>query len=287
MDAKGKSKRGVLLASVFFAFTFMLASCAPPKVRHVEELCQGKANINQAVAAIAARRESMAPFRASGRCKLTWYDDKGKKHTESPDVRLYFYPPYRLFFDGKILSQEIFRLGSNADQFWFRMKPESVFYFGKRKNAGKCQRKLLIDPADLIEALGVITVDDTWKLSHSLGQDILTKVADGKVQKRIYINACDYGVSRIEYFDEYGDMTLTAELSGRGNAAPNLSYPTKINITSGGGNGLALNIRLKNLKPLTDAQIKPKLFKIAPTRGFDNIFELDGNCDFIRNTPGE
>jgi hypothetical protein len=282
-----KFKRRILLAFVFFALTFMLSSCAPPEVRRAEELCQGKSNIAQAVDAIAVRREIMAPFRASGRCKLTWYDDKGKKHTESPDLRLFFYPPYNLFFDGKILNQEIFRLGSNADQFWFSMKPEKVFYFGKRENALKCRKKLLIDPAGLLEALGVITVDNTWELSHAIGQDILTKVADGKVQKRIYINACDYQVSRIEYFDEYGEITLTAELSGRGDAAAGLTYPTTINITSSGSNGLALNIRLQKLRPLTDAQVKPNLFKIAPTRGFDDIFELNGSCDFDRITPIE
>ena len=272
----------ILLASVIFVLVFMLSSCAPPEVRLEEELCEGKANIGEAVVAIAAKRESMTPLRASGRCKLTWYDDKGKKRTESPDVRLGFYPPHRLFFDGKILSQEIFRLGSNVDQFWFSMKQDSVFYFGRRENAGKCRNKHLIDPANLLEALGVITVDDTWELSHVMGQDILTKIADGKVQKRIYINACDYGARRIEYFNEDGEITLTAELSGRGDAARGLAYPTTINITSSGSDGLALNIRLKNIKPLTDAQIKPKTFKIPGTKGFDNIFELDGNCEFIR-----
>jgi hypothetical protein len=287
MVAKSKSIRGILLASVLFAFTFVLSSCAPPKVSPKDELCEGKANIDQAVAAVTARRESLAPVRASGRCKLTLYDDKGKKRTESPDVRLYFYPPYRLFFDGKILGQKAFRLGSNAEQFWFSMKPESLYYRGKRKDALKCGKKLLIDPASLIEALGVITVDNTWKLSHAMGQDILTKFVADKVQKRIYINACDYCVSRIEYFDEDGVITLTAELSDRADGAGPLAYPATINITSNRSDGMTLKISLKNLKPLTDAQVKPNLFKIAPTRGFDKIYDLDGNCDFIRKPPIE
>jgi hypothetical protein len=167
------------------------------------------------------------------------------------------------------------------------MKQDSVYYFGKRENALKCDRKLLIDPAVLIEALGVINVDDTWKLSHLLGQDILTKVVGGKMQKMIYINACDYTASKIEYFDEHGEVTLTVELSGRDDAAGPLAYPTTINIKSSSTDGLDLKISLKNLKPLTEAHLKSKKFKIPPTRGFDDIFELDGNCDFVRETAGE
>ena len=260
------------------------------------ELLKGKGDIAAAVAAVNAHREFVKPIGAGGNCLIEWFDDDGKPHKENPGIQLRLVPPDHLYFSGDILGGEAIRLGTNAEEFWFRIKPKEVssYWWGKRAVARACGGEGQLGPESLLEALGVVEVDETWTLSSRPGYDILTLKGDaGLPVKRIEVDWRDYLVRRIEHFDGSGETSVVVNMSGYTDGAGELAgivVPTRIaivyfNMPNG---GLLTDIKLRDLKPFqpTEARMKGKLFKRPSDNGFKNIYELDEDCKFTKGPQG-
>ena len=233
--------------------------------------------------AVIDANQNIKPISASGKCTITWYE-KNKKRTEAPDIQLRFVPPYNVYFAGSILGQESFRVGLNDNQFWYRVKPTSQFYYGGRIYAQRCRNNHLINPATLLEALGIVSVDDSWEFSKGHYEDILTKKNDkGKPVKKIYINQCSYRISRVEYYED-GDMPLVTTVLGDYTETDGLTVPTQIDIMSHDLDGVSVEIRLRGVKLFepTSTQLNGKLFKMPSMDGYENIYKLTDNCTFVR-----
>ncbi len=256
------------------------------------ELLKGKPDIAAAVAAINAHRQFVKPIRAGGNCLIEWYDDDGKKHKENPGIQLRLVPPDHLYFSGDILGGEAIRFGTNAEEFWFRIKPKEVssYWWGKRAVARACGGQGQLGPESLLEALGVVEIDQTWTLSSKPGYDILTLKDDaGLPVKRIHVDWRDYLVRKIEHFNGSGKTSVVVNMSrytdGTGKLA-GIVVPTRIaivylNMPNG---GLLTDMTLRDLKPFSPskAQMNGKLFTLPPTKGFKNIYELDKDCKFTK-----
>lgn len=266
----------VVSIAVFFC------GCDTVQTRKPDGRCVGSENITQALAAIDAN-QNIRPVQASGRCTITLYE-KGDKRSETPDVQLRFVPPYNIYFGGTILMQESFRLGLNDSQFWYRVKPMSEFYYGDRIYAQRCRDDELINPATLLEAMGIVSVDKTWEFKKGNYEDILTKNNDkGRPVKKIYVNHCSGLIGRIEYYDKSDIPDVTMVLGGY-TFDDGLTVPTKIDIISRDLDGISLEIRFASVKLFepTAAQLNGKLFKMPSKDGYEKIYKLDDDCRFIR-----
>jgi hypothetical protein len=263
----------------------LLIGCAPPVVKVDDtSLCPGKSYIAEAVDAVTQIQANLKPLKASGKAVISWVDEKQKKRSETCDVRIRFYGPNKLFFYGSTILGEAILLGTNEDQFWLRFKPKEIssFYSGKRELADRCGSNSWMNPANILDALGVINVDETWELTSEAGRDVLTKSDGSRLLKKVYINPCDYRFQRIEYFDTAGQVVLTTTL-GDYNDADGLRYPRRITIQSSGPDALGIDITLRSIRPYlpTEKELNGKGFRLPSDSGIDHVYELGDDCKFI------
>ena len=280
------SKNSVLLlaiAPVVSLCVFFAGCAAPPSVRP-PVICPGKRTITEAIAALQRHRENIRPIKAGGDLRLEWYDNEKRPHQESMNINLRFYPPGRVYFRGDTLLGEAIRLGANAEEFWILMKPKeiSTYKWGRRSQAEVCLQQHWLNPQNLFEALGMVSIDEGWSLSNQGDFDILTKTGpSGNRLKRIYVDCCDYVAGRIEYFDGNGKLAISLELDDYTQVGDGAAVPTRISITHYDTNTV-VDITLKNVKLFEPS---PKqlvgLFSRPEPKGFEYVLKLDDNCEFV------
>ncbi|MBE3143292.1 MAG: hypothetical protein IMZ61_05125, partial [Planctomycetes bacterium] len=111
------SNRFALLLLVLF-----FAGCAVQPIRH----CPGKTTADEAIAVLKSRREKITSIRATGQCLLR-YHVEGKVRKENFPVKLWVNPPYEIYLQGDVAFDATgLVFGSNADEFWFWLKPKEV-----------------------------------------------------------------------------------------------------------------------------------------------------------------
>ena len=139
----------------------------------------------------------------------------------------------------------------------------------------------------ILEALGSASVDNSMTLSTENNFYVLSRTdASGNLAKKVYLDAQSYLTKRIEYFDANDNTTMELLLSIYTNGTDGITVPTDLNISYYDGSNLAtsVKIKLKDVRPFapTEAQLKGKLFKLPDRKGFKNVYELAGNCQFIK-----
>jgi len=260
------------------------SGCAAPTVEKAPGICADK-SISEIMQIFRRRRENVVPLRAGGSMRIRWYDSGKKVYRENLNVDLRFYPPDHIYFRGSTILGEAVRLGANADEFWILMRPDqiSTYQWGVRSRAQTCSREQWLNPQNLLEALGMVSVDTAWSLSNQGDLDVLAGTgARGKVVEKVYVNCSDGLPEKIEYYGAEGQLTLALELdeyTRPGDASP---VATRIRITHP-ETGAEADITLKNVKLFEPS---PKqlagLFARPEPKGFEHVFKLDENCDFIR-----
>ena len=269
------------LKSFFLLLAVILAGCGPQPVDDVPVLCDGKATVAEVLAELDEQRANAVSIRSKGKCKVQWTDEDSKVQSEDLVIELRFSPPDRLFLDGRVLNQEVMRLGSNPEQFWVRMKPKeiSVYQWGLWRDADNCDSHQLINPRNVLEALGMVSVDDSYVLLHDGYHDILTLTDEaGRIVKRVYVSCVDYRVARIEYYNG-GMISVVVELSDHV-AVENSAVASRISITNFGSNNMRADIDLKGVRLFEDP--KPKLFIKPSEKGFRDVYKLNENCEFVK-----
>lgn len=280
------SKNSVL----FLAFTPVVSlcvsfsGCAAPTVEKAGGICADK-SIDKVIQVLRVRRANVVPLRAGGSMRIRWCDTGGKLYRENLNVDLRFYPPDRIYFRGSTILGEAVRLGANADEFWLLMKPDwiSTYQWGERSRAQRCSRRQWLNPQNLLEALGMVSVDPAWSLSNRGDVDVLAGTgAGGRVVEKVYLNCGDLLPERIEHYNTEGQLSIALELDEYirpGDAAP---VATRISITHP-ETGAVADITLKNVKLFEPtAKQLTGLFARPEPKGFEHVFKLDDNCEFIR-----
>lgn len=266
------------------AVLLMLAGCQGPQTpTGPEPFCRGKVTIDQAAAALAAQRHQLGSMQATARCVMQWLDLKDTVRRESFDAQVRFLPPDRMFFRGDKFGE--IRFGANAREFWLRIKPElDTYWHGTRDQAQDCSHALLLNPANLAEAMGIVDVDSRWELFHRDGRDWLTLRDQGRPVKRVYVNCCDYRVERIEYFDRHGRLTAASDLSDYTTTDDGLTMPTTLRLTTfyQGREDSSARFELRQIRRFepTDRQMQ-NLFERPARDGYKTVLRLDANCNFI------
>lgn len=133
----------------------------------------------------------------------------------------------------------------------------------------------MIDPRTLLEAFGMSEVDaeQDWSLSNEGAFDILTRLDDGAVTKKIHIYSCQYHVSKIELFDSKGRVAACAELDSYEEVSEGFYVPVWIKVTTftqdEARDPLAITLRLKSVQ--ASKKWPGIIFKRPPPRGFKNV----------------
>jgi hypothetical protein len=266
-----------------FVWILIFAGCAAQTQRSTRP-CAGKKTAAEAVETLNSRRQQTKPIRAAGLCLLQ-YRLEGKQHKENFPVKLWVNPPNDIFLQGDVAFDAAgLVLGSNADEFWFWLKPKeiSTCWWGKWSQAGQWQ-SFAISPAVLLEALGSVGVPgDDWSLTHGRLDVLWLHNDQGDLLKRIFIETCDYVVTKIEYFDSTGKIAATAEFSAHRMLAEGFFVPTRIRIinSADGKNENSAEISLASIGiTRLNEQQRQRLFVRPKPRGFDHIYRIvDGSA---------
>jgi hypothetical protein len=248
-----------------------------------ERICTGKATIQDAVAVLELQRVNIQPLRANAHCILQWQDENGKEHTESFDAQFRFLPPDKTFFRGDKFGEV--RFGTNETDFWLRIKPElDTYWWGTKELAERCHHVLLINPADIAEAFGIVRVTTDWKLSHRNGTEIFDLYDDATKIKRVYVDACDYQIERIDYYDELGLVKTSVQLDAYTIGESGISCPTRIHVSyyRHGLEESSVRVELKNIAALMPTEKQRRLLFQRPGRdNYKHVYRLNENCEFI------
>ena len=249
-------------------------------------VCPGKGSVGEAVLTLGSQSEKVAPLKATGSCRLEYYvEDKRKPEKEMlKPMRLYMNPPAEIALHGEVaFDSRGVVLGANKDKFWLAIKPKISSYWLGRWSDGNDVQRLVLSPKIVLEAVGIVSVESDmvghgdWTLSNDGPFDILTRrSADGVMIKRIYVCSCDYLVRKIEYFDEFGQAAVVAELDEYKEVAEGFSVPRRIEVLkrAAGGRDDSVRITLKSVRPMpfTDKQLE-FLFQPKPRR-FKHVYEV-------------
>jgi hypothetical protein len=265
----------------------LYTGCQPGAVgSERERLCEGKGSIEEAVSILSLRRQNVGSLQGRADCIFYYKDDKGEeKRKEVSAVNVRFVPPDRILFRGNVFG-EVVGFGSNENEFWLRVKPDmDSYWWGTRQQAEDCSEIMLINPYNVIEALGMVDVKTDWELSYQNGYDILTLSRDdGTPLKSVYMDACDYLVSRIEYFDNEGLLKASAALSDYTVGEDGLAVPQSIEVTQyqfGIREG-SVEIQLKHVRPFSPNEEQRRLlFKRPEREGFEHMYRLNDACQFV------
>jgi hypothetical protein len=254
------------------------AGCAVQPMRH----CPGKTTAAEAIEVLKSRREKAAPIRATGQCLLR-YHVEGKVRKENFPAKLWVNPPYEIYLQGDVAFDATgLVFGSNADEFWFWLKPKEIssYWSGKWSQAG-IWNGLAVSPIIVLEAFGVVDIrNGDWTLSRDGNFDLLVLHNDrGIIIQKIYIEPCDYVVRKIERFDDSGDIYLKAEFVEYEKAAEGFLTPSQIKIVavSEEGGEDSVEITLSSVKTTElSSQQRQRLFVRPLPRGFNHIYQLIG-----------
>ena len=223
----------------------------------------------------------MVSLYGKGKCRVQYYDEKGKKRKENLDVRILVKSPVEIYLRGDVsLVSKAVILGSNEQEFWLAFSPKEISrYWSGRWSELDSVENLLINPKTILEALGIAEIDiqADWSLSNEGPFDILSKREQGLVTQKIFIYCCEYSIRKIEYFDLDGRIIASADLDEYTNITENFFVPSRIKVTTFGRSkedsfNIDLNLGSIKYREMTESQ--DQLFEPAPTKGFKHIFRL-------------
>lgn len=273
------------LSIILIIAAVLLAGCPQPPGQIVDRpRCPGKASLQEALESIRLQKQNVRPFRATAECVISYVDSKGKDQNHRVSGNFIFVPPDKIFFKGDVMLSEV-RFGTNETEFWLRVKPDmDTYWWGSKSQADLCRAELLVNPANIAEALGVVDIDENWQMFHREGYDIFSLYQKNKIAKRAYINACDYTIEQIEYFDADEFVRISVELNNYTTGEDGIVVPSRIRVCSYNPEGLeevAMSFKLNNIRYLPPEKQGKKLFVRPGRDGYEHLLRLTEDCEFI------
>jgi hypothetical protein len=268
----------------------VVVGCGPKIEEPVWRVCPGKSSALYSLSALRLQSEGAVGLKARGQCRFEFYE-KGKLRKENLTVRVWMNPPDEIYVQGdaSVVPKAVI-LGSNAEEFWMAVRPKEVstYWWGRWSEQGSVG-KVKIDPRVVLEAFGAMEAGygQDWSLSVEGPFDVLTmRGKEGKLVKKVYVYNCDYRVSRIEYYDEAGQVAVEAELWNYRKVSEGFWVPRVIRISnlSGGKKRDSIRITLKSVREFeyTD-EVRRKIFGRRQPRGFKHELRIiDGEAVELR-----
>jgi hypothetical protein len=266
------------------AAAIVIGGCAAPG-RPQLPICTGKANVEEALAALAAHAQQAVPLKANGQILLTYHEPDSKKpKRHNLPATLLFNPPWETYIQGSIAAdQKAVIIGSNKEGFWLALRPKemSSFYLGEWAQA-RTVEGLMMSPMVVLEAFGIIVDNEpnkgAWSLKNEGAFDILTRRNEtGRLVKRVHVYACDYLVHKIEYFDDRQKVVAVAELGVYKPVAGSFRVPTRVKVSAIGPTKRqdSINITLTSINEKRFTEPQKRAFFNPPDSGkFEHVYAL-------------
>ena len=263
----------------FFIFAF-LSGCGNNVLKPLQ-VCPGKANVTESLAALQSQSENMIPlYTNKGNFSIEYYGSEKMQKQHFQIRHLLIKPPSEIFLQaGTGIIDKAMVLGSNTQEFWLEVKPDPInsYWWGDWSDQDS-DAGIMINPKTLIEALGITEIDSSanWSLSNEGPYDILTKTDHGIINKKIYIYCCEYRVRKIEYYDRYGKPIVLAKLDKYKEVAPGFFIPFLIEINSINRNvedTFNIEIKLDSINPATEKKAEYKIVR-PKTPSLDHIYQI-------------
>jgi hypothetical protein len=256
----------------------LFAGCAAQTHRPAR-FCPGKKTAAEAITELNQRCRRARPVRAAGQCLLR-YHIEGKERKENFPVKLWVNPPDEVYLQGDIAFDAAgLVLGSNADEFWFWLKPKEVstYWWGKWSQA-YVWNGLVVSPSAMLEAFGDVNVlEGVWSLTHGRFDILWLHSEQGALLKRMYIDTCDYVAVKIEYFDSTGEIVARAEFADYEQIAEGLLVPARMRIVAVSEDGsedfAEISLTSVGITQLNEQQ-RHHLFVRPKPQGFDHIYRI-------------
>jgi len=269
-----------LISAVF------LAGCAIPKYP-ATPLCPGKATAAEVVSVLRDKQAAPLSLVCAVDCRLEFTAPDGKSQKETFGGKLFFVDPDKLCIAGEKFGP--IRIGVNAEEFWMYFKPIDTAWYGLRSNTSNCADKSGFNPSSMVyltEAFGRIDLNADWTLTSDPGYDLLT-TANGRGIKRVYVNCCTNQIERIEYCDLLRNqvtLVASADLSDYKTVAGVGEVPGVIQLrhfrTS--QSDMMFQLKLSAIKVFIPTAVQQeKLFVRPEPKGYDKIYRLNEQCDFV------
>lgn len=261
------------LAAVFI----MAASGCQKPMRKPQPPCPG---IASPLGLLMSRSQKAVGLRANGQCLFRYYAD-GKQHEESFPVKVWGNPPAQIYLQGDVaFDARGLVVGSNESEFWLWLRPKEIssYWWGKWSGNGGLAG-LVMNPRILLEVFGAIEAEteDRWSFSRESGFLVVTRRHDDGTMRKLYLNGGQCAVSRIEYYDAAGRVTVFAEMSDYKEAAEGFFVPREIRIVrvEGGEGENSVKITLSSVRQMTFTQPqKEGIFRRTPPKGFKHVYEI-------------
>jgi hypothetical protein len=265
------------------AVILVFAGCES-RIRQPTKICPGKDSVTDALAALQTQSQNVTPLRADGQCWLEYFvEGKKKPQRENFEVKLWVNPPVEIYMQGdKALVPKAIVLGSNEREFWLSIRPKeiSTHWWGYWSEQDLSEG-LVINPRTLLESLGIGEVEShqDWSLSSEGPYDVISKLQQDAVIKKIYVYSCDYRVRKIEFFNQDDQVVAGAELDRYEEVSDGFFIPSLIKVTTyaqeTGESSLSITLDLKSIKPATITEPRRNmLFKLPQPRGFTNVYRI-------------
>ena len=265
----------------------ILAGCGPQAQKPMK-FCPGSKSLEESLSALSLQSQNIRSLRAGGKGRLKYYAD-GKSHSESFTIRLFMNPPAEIYLQcDKAFMPKAIILGSNEREFWLLITPKEVssYQWGRWSDSAGAGN-LVIGPKTVLEALGIIMAGnkeevwtENWSLSNEGFFDVLVKHGDnGAITQKVYIYSCDYRISKIEYFDEYGRLAVVTELGKYKQVCEGFSVPTDIKIVNCAEKdeqdlgSVSLELRSVRTKRFSD-ELRKNIFSRPKPKGFKNVGKI-------------
>ena len=265
------------------AAALILTGCGP-QIQQPLRIFPPKQTIEQSIAQLSTNTDKLQPIRARGSCLFRYTVDDKKPNRENFRVKLWFSPPKNIYLQGDVaLDPTAICMGSNEEEFWFSIKPQTnTYWWGRFDEIEHCFGNYLVNPANLLEALGAVIIDEPtdWNLSKDGEFDILTKTNSRNIAtKKIYVNSQDYLPRKIEYYNGLGQLKLITELDKYKKLEEGFYLPRLIKITTveADENGDSIRIKFDSLKK---REFPQKIFLRRPPKKFKTIEKLGADCQW-------
>ena len=261
----------------------VLTGCTP-QIQLPTKVCPGKPSVEEALTALQAQSQNTVPLRAHGNSILELYvEGKKRPKKEQVDIKLRANPPAEIYLQGdKPLISKAIVIGSNEEVFWISITPREISEHIWGKWAEQDLAGPVINPRNMLEALGIGGIDpeQDWSLSNKGAYDILTKRERGVVTKKIHIWCCDYRTRKIELFDSEGRAIATAVLDKYVEVSEGFFIPSLLRITTLARDEtkklFTITVNLTSIRPSKEFKEWPALLFERPKRigSFKKVYRM-------------
>ncbi len=246
------------------------SDCPPPTGR------------GEVLSQISDSQLDMIEFAARGSATVRLLADN---RTESlPSVTAYFSDRRNVVIRVSHTFGTAMVLGTNPDWFWCWINFSKIndYYTGTIAQLEGCGAKGL-KTFPVAEALGIIDAasleqSDMFFAVGEYGLEVSD--AEGRRLRSYHFDNCKRQLVRIKYY-EFGVPIVMAEFGDYKTLSGNTALPTDIKVYSAKEN-LQLNIKVDRFLPLSLSQSKKdKLYSAPEPAAGAQVYELDGNCQFL------